>query len=468
MFTIEKIMNIIEMYYIKDNRVFIKSLNEEVLDEETYLEVLAANLIFTEAESRYNEDLKLFGEKYISNPRQYLEKMMQRFSVNGEQNDLSQNVFIRALLLSNGHYEETITGAELDPKFSIFSRQKKMYGLAYLRLKLREKGMDTDDICLRIDMSESQENEPAKVIIDFNIKPFVKVVQIYGSEHPNNKDQIQESIDYPTNTELNYVYEQIFLAEKAKDVHMKKYWSKVLNMEHGGINVDYIIGQLAIARKTHNQKNINYWNDVLNAVAPIDNEVLQDKEPKALEKFEKILNGLKKEKEDASNQEEIEKVYMGVRAAIKTFDVDSLSPSWSTYSDEEKQYASTLMMKASILLDDRMRYNHWLGIFTKLNEPPKPQEEIYSLDRFEAVLYTLEQRKTKITEENKKEFENTVKKALNDYGSVFSNGQNWQKLNNQEKEWFSRLMMKAGELLDDREYMTYWAGVHSVFALEVH
>ena len=71
MFTIEKIMNIIEMYYIKDNRVFIKSLNEEVLDEETYLEVLAANLIFTEAESRYNEDLKLFGEKYISNPRQY-------------------------------------------------------------------------------------------------------------------------------------------------------------------------------------------------------------------------------------------------------------------------------------------------------------------------------------------------------------------------------------------------------------
>ena len=86
----------------------------------------------------------------------------------------------------------------------------------------------------------------------------------------------------------------------------------------------------------------------------------------------------------------------------------------------------------------------------------------------ECVINTLEQRKTKITEENKKEFENTVKKALNDYGSVFSNGQNWQKLNNQEKEWFSRLMMKAGELLDDREYMTYWAGVHSVFALEVH
>lgn len=174
MFTSNEIKNYLEKYIIIDGNVYLKENNKQVIDEETILKVKSARLIYNEARAKYQSDTQQFG-KPNGDFQKYITKMMEQLSVNGEVNTYGTNKLINALLTSNGHYEEYMSGDNLaESKFSMLSGIKQEYGLAYLKLKFMEKGLDIDNLTIKQDLTELQHNGVSKVIIDFQVKKYEK------------------------------------------------------------------------------------------------------------------------------------------------------------------------------------------------------------------------------------------------------------------------------------------------------
>ena len=152
--TIIEINNLLKNYTITNGVVYQKDNNQEVKDEEIILKVKTARLIYYEARSSYQETIKQFG-KTSKDFEWFIKQTMEKFSLNGEVNTFGINKLINSLLSSNGHYEETMSGSDLEnTKFSIFIEPKKDYGLAYLKLKFRERNLDINNFKLTQDLSQ--------------------------------------------------------------------------------------------------------------------------------------------------------------------------------------------------------------------------------------------------------------------------------------------------------------------------
>lgn len=172
--TINDIKKYIDEYVIQNGNVYLKSNNQQILDEDTILKVKSARLIYNEAREKYQSDAQQFGKPNGDFPK-YVSKMMEQLSVNGEVNTYGTNKLINSLLSSSGHYEEYMSGDDLvNSKFSMLVGAKQDYGLAYLKLKFREKGLDIDNLNIKQDLSELKHNGVSKVIIDFQVKRYEK------------------------------------------------------------------------------------------------------------------------------------------------------------------------------------------------------------------------------------------------------------------------------------------------------
>ena len=170
----DSIKKLINMYSVINGQVFEKNGNNLILDENIRLQVMSAYLIFNEAKLAYQNDVQQFGQG-SRNFENYVDKSMEKLSVKGQKNDYGTNKLINSLLTSKGHYEEMISGDNLsENKFSMFSGKKLDYGIAYLKMKYREKGLDIEDFVVTQDRAELQHNGVSKVIIDFKIKPYKK------------------------------------------------------------------------------------------------------------------------------------------------------------------------------------------------------------------------------------------------------------------------------------------------------
>lgn len=197
--TINDIKNYIDNYVIQNGKVYLKSNNQQVLDEEIILKVKSARLIYNEAREKFQSDTQQFGKPNGDFPK-YVSKMMEQLSVNGEVNVYGTNKLINALLSSNGHYEEYMSGNNLvESKFSILVGVKQEYGLAYLKMKFRERGLDIDNLNIKQDLTELQHNGVSKVIIDFQLKKYEKKVDV-----SNQQTTIQTSSDLQKSEEPKF------------------------------------------------------------------------------------------------------------------------------------------------------------------------------------------------------------------------------------------------------------------------
>ena len=183
--TITEINNLLKNYTITNGIVYQKENDQEVKDEDIILKFKTARLIYNEARDSYQYTLEQFG-KTSKNLEWFIKQTMEKFSLNGEVNTFGINKLINALLSSNGHYEETMSGSDLqNSKFTIFVEPKKDYGLAYLKLKFREKNLDISNFNLTQDLSKLQHDGISKIIINFNISPYKKDNK--PIKHPLNK-----------------------------------------------------------------------------------------------------------------------------------------------------------------------------------------------------------------------------------------------------------------------------------------
>lgn len=303
MLSYEEIMNYCSNYRVENGNVFDKNTNHQILDEDIILKVKSSILLFKESKESYQSDMQQFG-KVSKSQEDYIRKTMEKFSVHNEQSSFGINKLVNAILNSNGHYEEFMSGNDLqNSKFSILVSPKNEYGLAFLKLKFREKGLDIEDLKVSQDLSELQHNGVSKLIIDFKVKKYEKVVQ------SNQENVVQSNIQHPRSQELNELERQKQIAKQNNDEvaynYAKSSIEKIIRESRLEVSPEQwdsmsIQDQIAFvkikmneAKILHDQDDYNYWNSNLNSL----NEKVQTSEKKT----ENIYDEKKSSLEDLKN-----------------------------------------------------------------------------------------------------------------------------------------------------------------------
>lgn len=274
MLSYEDIMNYCSNYKIENGFVFDKNTNQQIIDENIILKVKSSVLLFKESKKSYQSDIQQFG-KVSKSQEEYIKKTMEKFSVHNEQSSFGINKLVNAILNANGHYEEFMSGNDLtNSKFSILVPPKSEYGLAYLKLKFREKGLDIEDLKINQDLSELQHNGISKVIIDFKIKKYEKVSQSVQEnviqsniQHPKAKElnelEKQKQIAKQNNDEVAYNYFQQGIIKIIKENRMQiseKQWTSFSNEQ----KESYIQIKMREAKILKDKDEFDYWLSTLN------------------------------------------------------------------------------------------------------------------------------------------------------------------------------------------------------------
>ncbi len=162
---------------------------------------------------------------------------MEKLGINGEINSFGINKLINEILNSNGHYEENMSGADLsNSKFSILIEPKKDYGIAYLKLKFRERNLDFEDLEIKQDFSKLQHDGLSKVIINFKLKPYqkrqVNIHHLLDDEKKQyaleNSDKMPKTIVHPYSKLLTELEKQKNEAQAiGDDVGVNYYQSNI-------------------------------------------------------------------------------------------------------------------------------------------------------------------------------------------------------------------------------------------------
>ena len=274
MLSYEEIMNYCSNYKIDNGIVIDKNTNQQVIDEEIVLRVKTSILIFKESKDAYQSDIQQFG-KTNKSQEDYIKKTMEKFGVNNESNSYGINKLVNAILNSNGHYEEMMSGNDLkNSKFSILIAPKNEYGMAYLKLKFREKGLDIEDLRISQDLSELQHNGVSKVNINFKIK------QCENAKQNVQNNISQSNIQHPRANELNELERQKQLARQNNDEVSYKYIQssieKIIRKNRMQISPEkwdsytieqkesYIQIKMKEAKILNDKDEFNYWLAILN------------------------------------------------------------------------------------------------------------------------------------------------------------------------------------------------------------
>lgn len=309
MLSYEEIMNYCSNYRVENGNVFDKNTNQQIIDEDIILKVKSSILLFKESKESYQSDMQQFG-KVSKSQEDYIKKTMEKFSVHNEQSSFGINKLVNAILNSNGHYEEFMSGNDLqNSKFSILVAPKNEYGLAFLKLKFREKGLDIEDLKISQDLSELQHNGVSKVIIDFKVKKYEKTVQ------NNQENVIQSNIQHPRAQELNELERQKQIAKQNNDEvaynYAKSSIEKIIRESRLEISpeqwdsmgiqdkIAFVKIKMNEARILNDQDEFNYWNSNLNSL----NEKVQSSESKTEDIFDEKKSSLEDLKNTIGNTE---------------------------------------------------------------------------------------------------------------------------------------------------------------------
>lgn len=263
MLSISDVKENVDNYYTQNNKVYSKKDNKQVNDEQRILEIKSSILIYNRAKIDYQEMLKTIGkDKMIhTDSEHYIKKEMEKLSVNDEINSFSTNKLIRTLVDLDGNYHENIgTNILVDTKFDLFCGNQKDYGLAYLRLKLREKGMDLESFNINLDTTEFQHNGYSDVSIDLKKKTKEKENSyiFFQSDKLNDLErQKQEAIQANDTVAAEYYQANIRSVLEKNPVEVTpEQWDK---LDTEGKQKFYTL-KMKESKAFNDKDSFDYWN----------------------------------------------------------------------------------------------------------------------------------------------------------------------------------------------------------------
>lgn len=272
MLTYEEILNNCSNYIVKNNKIYEKNTNIEVVDEDKILRIKSSILLFKEARKDYEEIIKMFGK--TDKPKDYfLKKAMEKYGANNEENNYGINKLINAIINNDGHYEENMSGSDLqESKFSILLPPKKDYTISYLKLKFRKKGLDIDDIKISQDISNLKKDGYSTVILDYKIKKYIKEQTLekdksYHHKYSQELNELERQKQYAkeTNDEvlLNYASKSIenIVKNNPSEVSSED-WEKLSYDE----KISFINLKIKESKILHNEEDYKYYTSVLKSL----------------------------------------------------------------------------------------------------------------------------------------------------------------------------------------------------------
>ena len=284
MLTVELVKDNISNYRIKNGIVIDKSSNQPLQDEDKILEVKSSVLIYLNAQAIHNADIHLSG-KATKNKDECIIRSMEQYSVHGEKSNIGINKFVNSLLNSNGHYEEDMSGNNLnESKFSMFSNQNRDFGISYLRYKLREKGLDLSNFRINLNEIKQQNGKSSgnyKVIIDYDISKYEKIhKQEIKNETQLNVESSKEKavvqstqqVEQNVQTNFNEIERQMQIAKQNNDIDAFKYWSENLTNIQNRKQEEQLIPKAKETVENNNQaptkmnESNYYYNQLLSAI----------------------------------------------------------------------------------------------------------------------------------------------------------------------------------------------------------
>lgn len=314
MLSYEEIKNYCTNYKIENGIIIDKNTNQSVTDEDIILKVKSSVLIYKEAQISYKTDMEQFGKTNLSQ-EEYITRTMEKFGTNGEVNTFGVNKLVNAILQSNGHYEEMLSGSDLqNSKFSILVVPKQDYGLAYLRLKFREKGLDIENLKISQDLTELKHNGLSKVIIDFKVKKYERKTTTIGEENIQNNNRYI----HPMAKKLNELEKVKQSARANNDIeNYKKTQAEIEQIirhnpatvspdKWDSMNIDeqmsYVQVKMNESKVLHDQDSYNYWNANLTNLqnkkqsipkideTPVNNNQTSKNEKKSINYYDELLS----------------------------------------------------------------------------------------------------------------------------------------------------------------------------------
>ncbi len=179
-------------------------------------------------------------------------------------------------------------------------------------------------------------------------------------------------------------------------------------------------------------------------------------------RFDEILNDIEKNKMSKRNKDDLQNVHLDARNAIKLCNIDETTTFYRGLILEEKEFAAKLMMKASALLDDRMRYNHWTNIHEDILKELGWPSQIEIIVTPQLALETLEKlldaTKGCVLDE-KSDIE------MRKYSKICKSS--WKEYNSEEKLKCAELLKRTTRALNDEINFNYWSGVSDTLSSKI-
>lgn len=167
-----------------------------------------------------------------------------------------------------------MSGSDLvNSKFSILVGTKKDYGLAYLKLKFREKGLDLENLEINQDLTELQHNGISKVITNFKLKEYKKEYKkevdqqnnksLFSHPRANELNELekQKQIAKQNNDEVAYNYAQSNIEKIIRETIVsvtQEQWDS-MNVEQ---QLSFIQIKINESKILHDKEAFDYWNSI--------------------------------------------------------------------------------------------------------------------------------------------------------------------------------------------------------------
>lgn len=465
--TINDIKNYIDNYAIQNGNVYLKSNNQQVLDEETILKIKSARLIYNEAREKFQSDTQQFG-KPNGDFQKYVSKMMEQLSVNGEVNTYGTNKLINALLSSNGHYEEYMSGDDLaNSKFSMLVGVKQEYGIAYLKMKFREKGLDIDNIVIKtqeVKQANGKSSGQYTVIIDFQLKKYEKKVEVFNQQttvqtssdlqkkeeqkfftHPKadllNELEKQKKDALANNDEVAYNFAQSNIERIIRENQVQVspgQWDSMTYDERKA----FILIKMKESKVLNDEVSFNFWNSNLKQLeekkqeTPVNAQVSQNITTPITPQEEQSMQN--KTQYAQPNIENSETLYDKMISALRKSRIDNLT------QDEKKQIVGEIYYYEGFLVESLRNERDIGDVLTKAMQD-------FSNSQFEqsvlsSLIYELQERLKIVSPKKNEEVKEEIKVDNNGFLTNINNLK--QEMNTLSVEY--RQMLSDG-MIDDQE-----------------
>ncbi len=340
--TYDEINEIINNYYVDNKIVYKNQGKQKIVDEDTILKVKSAYLIFNEAKRKYIEDKEQFKDRFHGTKENYIKRTMERFSVNNEVNTFGENIIVNDLLNSNGHYESNMLGDDFkNSKLSFLFEPKKDYGIAFLKMKFREKGLDIENLIINIDTSRFKKDGYSTIKIDFGIKKYNKKENERNSlfRHPKadllNELEKQKRDARMHNDEVAYNYAQSNIERIIKEnpvMISDEEYEKLNNIQKKAfIDIKIRESQVLKNKKMYDMwqeklKNINNELDTEKKSTDVEVDIFKDIANKNSSYYQELMKLIQIERQNPNmNDEELNRIrtsvlynIMGIVSTLQT------------------------------------------------------------------------------------------------------------------------------------------------------